>query len=98
MDTVPIRIPVSETYFAEVEAGVVGIDLPSLLGLEVMTMFKVILDFDCDQMRSKCDGWSCPLFAIWVIYIYIDWMLSILHTELELRLINRHLFTPKRNV
>lgn len=88
-----IRIPVGLKHFAEVSADVVDPDVPFLLGLDVLTKFKIILDFDKDMIRSKCDGWAAPIVRKFG-HAYLEWLPSILYTEAELRRVHRHFFHP----
>lgn len=91
---ISIRIPVSETHFANVNAAVVEIDVPFLLGLDALTKFKVILNFGDDTAQSKCDGWKLKMVRK-LGHVYIEWPPSILYTETELRRIHRHFYHPR---
>lgn len=87
-------MPVSEFYFADIEAEIVLFYIPLLLGLDVMTKFKVIPDYDKDFVRFKCDGWSVPMVRK-LHHAYIVWAPSIVYTDYELHLVYSHFYRPR---
>lgn len=50
--TLKIKIPFSETHVIDITADVVNVNVPFLLGLEVLTKFKVLLDIGSDVTTS----------------------------------------------
>lgn len=53
---ITIRMPVSNGFFLSFTADVVDLDVPLLLGLDLLTQASLILYFAHDAMRSKTDG------------------------------------------
>lgn len=90
---ISIRLPITKHHFAEIIVEVIEIDIPFLLGLDLLTRFKIVIDFDDKVMRSKIDGTSLPITRK-MGHAYIDWTPSILYTEQELRRIHRHFHHP----
>lgn len=86
--------PVYATHFWDVLAEVVDVNVLSLLALDVMTNLKNVLDFGEDVITSKCYGWSY-LMVKKLGHAYIQWVPSLLYTELDLRLIHRHFYHPQ---
>lgn len=58
---VNIRIAVSESLFFTFEADVVDVDVPLLLGIDVIKSSRLVLDFSKKEVRSEADGWNLPL-------------------------------------
>lgn len=93
LGTVVIRIPITETYFISIRAQVVEVNVPLLLGLDVLSRLKVILNFEAFTMSSTQDKWSIPLTRK-LGHAYIVWHESVLYTEAELRRMHRHFYHP----
>lgn len=73
----------SFTYLAEIHTEVVKADILFLLGLDVLSNFKKIVDFGEDVVNSRCD--ECTLLIIHKMgHAYVKWVLSLLSTEYEL--------------
>lgn len=53
---IPVSIPVYNRFFLSFTADVVDVDVPLLLGLDLLTQARLILDFDEDAVHSKADG------------------------------------------
>lgn len=88
-----VRIPIKEDYFVDIEASVVDVDVPLLIGLDVLGRLKVILDFNEFTMSSTTENWTIPLSRK-MGHAYIEWADSILYTELELRRMHKHFYHP----
>lgn len=91
---ITIRIPLSGTHFANILAQIVYIDVPLQLGLDVMTKFKVVLDFDADTACSKCELWTLPLTRKQV-HAFIEWTPTIFYTERQIWRMHRHFSHPQ---
>lgn len=68
--------------------------MPFLLGLDVSTKFKIILDFGEDVTKSKCDEWTLPITRK-MGHAYVERTPSSLYTERELRQVHRSFFHPQ---
>lgn len=88
-----IRMPVTDTYFVCIKAQIVHVDVPLLLGLDVLRRLKVILDFDKFTMTSTKGHWSVQLKRK-LRHAYVEWADNILYTETELRKMHRHFYHP----
>lgn len=94
LGTMPIQIPVSDYGFIEIDAHIVDVDVPLLLGLDTMTKLEMILDFAKDTVTSKLDSWKIPLIRK-LGHAYITWSPSVMYTDKELRKIHRHFHHPQ---
>lgn len=56
-----IRFPISDSFFLSFSADVLDVEVPLLLGIDVMSASRLILEFGVDEMRSKNDGCVLPL-------------------------------------
>lgn len=88
-----VRIPIVDDYFIDVEASILDVDVPLLIGLDVLKRLKVILDFSEFTMSSTSEDWTVPL-ARKLGHAYIEWTDNILYTENELMKIHRHFYHP----
>lgn len=61
------------------------------LVLDVMSSFKIMLDFGDDQLVSKTDGWTLPLVRKYG-HAYLVWTINLFYTATELRKIHRHFY------
>ena len=61
MGIIPIRGPITESHFIELLVDVLDVQIPFLLGLDIMTRFKLVLDTDNLRFSSKIEGWDSPL-------------------------------------
>lgn len=59
--TIDVSIPSSPSFFISFDADVVDVDVPLLLGLDVLTSYRMVLNFTHDEVTSKKDNWSLPL-------------------------------------
>lgn len=66
-------IPVTDEFFVDIEAAIVEVDVPLLMGLDVLVSLKVILDFYKCIMTSKIDGLMTPLISK-LGHAYIEWI------------------------
>lgn len=93
MGSIQVRIPINGEYFVVILARIVDVDLPLLLGLDVLSRLKAVLDFGKYTMTSTAGNCTIPLTKR-MGHAYIDWQSSILYTEPELRKMHRHFFHP----
>lgn len=90
---ISIHLPI-DSFFAQIKVKVLDVDISLLLGLDLLTKFKIVIDFDEIFMQSKLDGWVLPIFCR-LGHACGEWTPSILYTEHELRRVHRHLFHPQ---
>lgn len=58
---IKITIPVFDFSSLALNAHIVNIDVPLVLGLDILTRARIILNFSDDTVRSKTDNWQMPL-------------------------------------
>lgn len=88
-----IRIPILESYVADIEAQVVDVDVPLLIGLEVLSRLKVVLDLNDFTIVSKTECWSVPLVKR-NGHAYAEWQDKLQYTESELRKMHQNFYHP----
>lgn len=88
-----ICMPVADDIAINFNAFVVPIDVPLLLGLDVLQKLEVIIKFGDGTLHSEKDDWSLKLEHK-MGHLYVEWPPSIYYTEAELRRIHRHFFHP----
>ena len=91
---IDIRIPVDDNAFLTVRAAVVKINIPFLLGLETMMIYKMVIDVDDKKIYSKRDGWTMGL-CLKGGHLYHEWKIGILFTQQELRKVHNHFYHPE---
>lgn len=94
LGSVEIRIPIFGAHFIQLRVDVVNINIPFLLGLDIMTRYGMILDAEHLTLSSGPDGWTLPLRRKHG-HLYLEWEARILFTESELRRVHRHFYHPK---
>lgn len=87
------RIPISSNYFMSFIADVFDIDIPLLIGLDVLTRSWLIADLEDNRIISKREQWTIPHIRKRG-HAYIEWTLTIFYTEAELRRVHRHFLSP----
>lgn len=93
LGTINIDIPVSGSHYVKVVAEIVDVDVPFLLGLDVLTHIRAILDFNEDRLSGKFDDWSVPLVRK-MGHLYVEWPVRVLFSSTQLRRIHRHFKHP----
>lgn len=103
-----ITLPTNLGTSITVHTHVVDVSLPFLLGLDVCTQSKLVLDMDSDTLRSKLEGWTQNLIRR-NGHLYWTWNLEALRTATssvayayesalftmpELRHLHYHFFHP----
>lgn len=86
-----IRVPIKDDFFMVFTANVVNIDVPLLLGLDVMSEHKLVADTVDLVLFSKSCGWQLPLTRQ-LGHVYLTWESQILYSSSELTRIHRHFF------
>lgn len=61
VSAIRIRMPITETKVIDIDADVVEVDMPILLGLDNLTKLKALLDIGNDTITSKNMKWEVPL-------------------------------------
>ena len=93
LGTLYFRIPVNDDFFVSFMASVVDINVPLLLGLDVMSEYKLVVDIGDSILFSKLQGWMATLTQK-LGHIYLTCDQNILYTPTELTRIHRHFFHP----
>lgn len=89
-----VRISVTGAYLVDVYLEILNVDIPFLLGLDVLTQLNAYLDFDGNTTLSKYDGRSLPLTKqLGHVYIVFDALR--IFTETVLRNIHRYFDIPR---
>lgn len=88
-----IRIPIINDYFVDIMAQIVNVDVPLLLGLDVLERLKIVLYFNDYSMSSIAEDWTVPLIMK-NGHAYVVWCSKILYSEAELRKMHRHFYHP----
>lgn len=88
-----VRLPLGGDHFISITAHVVPLDIPLLLGLDVMQELKLVIDLSENTLYSPVNGKEVPLVSKRG-HIYLEWPPSIFYTEAELRKIHRHFYHP----
>ena len=89
--TLEFRIPVGQNYFVSIIANVVDIDVPLLLGLDILESYKLVIDVAGRLLISNDHGWELDLIRK-LGHLYCVWTTDVLYTTNELRRIHRHFF------
>lgn len=88
-----IRMPVGEDIVVTFQSHVVSIDVPLLLGLDVLQKLKLLINFEDGTLHSPRDHWRVQLVQKFG-HLYVEWPMEIYYTEQELRRIHRHFYHP----
>lgn len=91
---ISIRLPINLQFFSHIQVEVVPVNILFLLGLDLLTKFKIIIDFDGNIIRSKLDCWVLPIVRK-LGHAYVEWEISAFYTETELRRLQRHFYHPQ---
>lgn len=84
-----VHLPLQDSVFVLIEAHIINIDVPFLLGLGVLKQPKVLLDFERYFMKSKSEGWRVKLKDR-LGHCCIEWPTAVYYKELELWRNRRH--------
>lgn len=84
-------IPYADNRWIKVHLGVVGLDVPMLIGLDVMDKYKLIADNVDNKLICKKNDWNGGLTRKYG-QIYYEWQYGVMYTELELKRIHRHFY------
>lgn len=61
LESIPIHFHVRDTHFAEIDVGIVDLDIPLVVGLEVMILFTVPVTIPQFKFVSTKGNWEVPL-------------------------------------
>lgn len=87
---IQVRIPLSTLEFLEYKIPVVDVDIPLLLGLELLVKFNANIDVGNMRLSAGNGHWPIPMVHK-MGYIYVTWSKSaLLYTTEELRKVHRH--------
>lgn len=56
LGNIKVRIPIIDEYFVKIEARIMTVDVPLLLGLDVLNRLMVILNFNEFTMSSSIEN------------------------------------------
>lgn len=88
-----LRIPVFDDIIIKINTYVVTIDIPLLLGLEVLRELNLFINFGDGVMMSSLDDWRMNL-TFKMGHLYAEWPPSVYYTETELRRIHHYFYHP----
>lgn len=89
--TINIRMPLMESHVTDIDADVVDVNVPFLLGLNNLTKLKILLDVGKDRISSANLNWEMPVIRKHG-HLYIAWPKCVMFTVRELKKVHRHLF------
>lgn len=90
---IQIRLPIQQHHFTTVVANIVNLDIPLLLGLDVLTQLRATIDFAEDVLSSKEGSWSLQLQRK-LGHLYIVWDHEVCFTESEVQRLHKHFYHP----
>lgn len=88
-----INMPVADDVVVQFDAFIVPIDVPLLLGLDVLTKLDIVIKFSSATIESERDDWVLKLIQK-MGHLYVEWSPTVYYSEQELRRIHRHFFHP----
>lgn len=88
------RIPVSNSHYIPREVDVIDIDVPFLLGLDVLMKYGMVIDTDKLRIRSNLEGWDIPLVRKRG-HLFLEWEACFLFSSSDVLRVHRHFFHPK---
>lgn len=91
--TLKLRLPVNENIFMKFVERIVSIDVPLLLGLDVLWKLCLFVNFGDGALKSILNGWKWHLVHK-MGHMYFEWPPVVYYTDVELKTIYRHLFLP----
>ena len=87
---IDVLIPISSGDYLASEADVVNVNIPLLMGLDILDRCKLVIDVCKNELLCPERGRSLPLTRN-LGHIYIEWGTEVLYTTGELQRIHRHL-------
>lgn len=88
-----VKMPVADDVVVHFDAFIVPIDVPLLLGLDVLKRLDIIIKFSNGTLQSENDDWVLNLKHK-MGHLYVEWPPTVFYTEQELRRIHRHFYHP----
>lgn len=93
VSVIKIWLPLGDDHFVKIFAHIIPIDVPLLIGLDIMKYLKIIINFADSTLQSSDGKWKAPLVFKYG-HMYLEWPSDILYTENELKRIHRHFYHP----
>jgi hypothetical protein len=89
-----IRLPTHDSFLV-INVDVVPVDVPFLVGLDVLDAFGLTVDTVENTLKAPKSGWSIPLVRK-LGHVYLEWQPKdrILYTRSELTKLHRGFFHP----
>lgn len=90
-----IRVPVPDGSMMVLNVDVVPVDVPFLIGLDILDKFKLIVNTVDNTLDSRLAGWSIPLDRK-IGHIYLPWLKEhkVMFTKTELLKLHRGFHHP----
>lgn len=88
------RVPYAEGRHMHMELDVVDIDIPLLIGLDMLDKFKLVVDNVDNILRCKEPRWSVTIVRKFG-HLYYEWPYEVMYTIPELKKIHRHFYHPQ---
>eukprot|EP00171_Calliarthron_tuberculosum_P000524 IDg524t1 len=92
--TAKFKIPYADDREIVVELDVVNLNVPLLIGLDVLDKYKLFVDTVENKIVCKNPKWEAPLKRARG-HVYYTWNIDIMYTEYQLRRIHRHFYHPQ---
>lgn len=91
--TINNRLPISEEHYVDIRAHIVDVDIPLLIGLDVLTHIRATIDFADDVLSSQDGQWSLNLRRK-MGHLYVTWDDEVCFSEADVRRLHRHFYHP----
>lgn len=89
-----MRIPYGNGRFIKAELDVVDIDVPLLIGLDILDEHKLYINNVKNLLVCENPQWSGPVTRK-MGHIYYEWGYGTMYTKAELKKIHRHFYHPR---
>jgi hypothetical protein len=95
MGTLPIRIPTPNNSFLLLQVEVVPVNVPFLIGLDVLDIFSLNVDTVHNKLCAPKAGWEIQLIRK-MGHVYLEWSPTdrVLYTKAELTRLHRGFYHP----
>ena len=91
LGAVSIRLPIAEDYFLPLFVKVIALNVPFLLGLDIMDRYRMYVNNVTNHLVCVNEGVAVPVVRKYG-HIYLDWGSDILYTFSELQRIHKHFY------
>lgn len=82
-------MPVVNDIVNKFDGFIVLIDVPLLIGLDVLRKSRLLIDYADESIASKRRDWGIKL-TFELVHLYVEWLPSVYYTENKLWKIHRH--------